>query len=296
MATPYEIERALVDVLAEALIPNPTDPFQAVLSNSTVTTHDGRAVKLRIFVGEPNPDELRNEVSKPDVPPAAYITVNAVKNLNRGVKTFSRQWRDGEPVPVTVNTTVIANAVTFGGSPTAGQVVGVGYGNTGWSHRCSDGETVADIANAFVALIPNASATGATLHLDTLTPVVAPVGSDMVAYREVDRRAQVFSIDVLASDDAVREAVFDQIPALMADTPTLVMPFGPNTNPPRNLTFANDDRKQIVGVWKACQNVEVIYSAIRKQVQPTILWIGLNNEGRLSGHFHPAGPWVIATT
>lgn len=280
----YDVERALVDVLAAALLPDVanTPTFRTTLTPS-VAMVDITPVPIRIFTGYPNPDEVDALANAS----GCFVTVNMESGMTRTVPATRRVWKTLSNVPITLNSTVVANKVTISGTATAGQSVGIDYDRTGWTVRAQDGATPATIAASFAALIPGASATGSVVTLNTIHEVTTNVVSDRVSFMALNRLAQCFRIDVYASDADSREAIAAMIPITMMQTSGLPMPVGPNTQPPTLLPVFNNDKTQIVGIWKFWQRVEVIYPMVITEVHPAVLHAGSDMNDVSIGHLYP---------
>lgn len=269
-----DVQKKLIATLAAVLVPGAeTYGSQAVASSLIV---DGQPVPVRIFRGSPTPDELKDEVAEPGSR-SCIITVNPEPGMSRHTASMLRYgWRETCRVPVTVALSVSTNVVTVSGEGTAGQVVGVGYGGEGWSHRCEGAESAGEIAAALAALIPGASVSGDQLTLDTTGGIKAEVVGDVTVVRELGQLSQAFRIDVFAPNPKVRDKVGAMIAPIMAGVRSLAFDDGSYSSIISIGPTWIDDQSQKTGVWKRWQRVDLNFPITETAVQPAVLHLRLN--------------------
>jgi hypothetical protein len=148
MADVSDVEAAIVTAVAGALFPGTTyvpGAMQALPSGP-------QALVLR---GWPNAAEL-------DIALAAgqsYVTIFPQANSSRDTTRYQALPSVVSTVPITFAATITPNgqSVSFTGTCTAGQVVGLVAGGIGYAYRMTNSDTPATVAAAFAALIPGAT-------------------------------------------------------------------------------------------------------------------------------------------
>lgn len=223
----------------------------------------------------------------------AVITVYPEPNWSKPGVRFMGGSKTVATTPITINTSVSGAAVTFSGTGTPGQVVGIGWNHTGYALRLTASETASAIAAAFAAMISGSTVSGSTVTLPNDTHVFASVVGDSTSQEEIRRQSQCFRLTLWAHDHKVRDIVGSRLTSVMSEVRSLALSDGSLTGLPIYRGITVDDQTQKTGVWKRSERYEVEYPTVKTEIVPGILFLGLNtNVNLVYGSFHPDGPYV----
>lgn len=281
-----DVWNAVSLVLTDALFPGMQTPDANVLTRSIVVLN-GSPVPVRVFTEWPTMERFAVESAAGGVNVAIYTMPNVTKLTSR----FQRSPIVASRVPTTITGTVSNNTVCFNGVGTAGQIVGVAVGSTGYSLRLQDGQDSTQIAATFAEMIPGASSQSGILG-DLAAKPTFEAGGDYTLITEVRRQSQRIVVSVWAGDPASRDAVGAITSAAMADLWFLQLPLGITTEPPlyRGVSFPQMDEK--VGVFRREETFDIEYPTVRVEVVPTVLFAGIAGINTSSGIFSSEGPII----
>ncbi len=199
MADQADVETALVAFISTTLYPSGTSSPSVVNALCSVSR------------GWPTEAGVADAVSQNGV----LIAVHQRAGYSRDATRYQRISQDTQTAP-TLTATMAGFVVTFGGTVTAGNTVGVLSAGIAYIHVAAGTETLSSIASALAAVIPGAAAAGAVLTLPSpnALPAVVVVNGGTSSV-EVGRQQSGFSIEVWASSPAQRDAVMNYLrPAL----------------------------------------------------------------------------------
>jgi len=200
MADVADVEQAIASMLAGALYPNGTS--QPSIVGATVTLQRGW----------PNEAQVQKAVGVQSV----LISVHGNKGMARDSTRYFRDWIGQAGTP-TITATVSGFTVIFGGTVSAGHAIAVQSAGVWFKYLVVGNDTATTIAAAFAAQIPGASSSGPILTLPAggRTPQARVVlGGNVSA--NVSRQTMVFQICCWAPTPALRDAVFSQLPPIVA--------------------------------------------------------------------------------
>jgi hypothetical protein len=273
MADIADVERALV-ILAGAALGLP----DAYLPGSLGTAQCGFPVRL--FRGWPiaKARDSNNQEVGLDADLAAgrtQVSVYTQPNSARLTTRYENQYIIiGAPSP-TLTATVSGRSVTFGGTASVGQVVGILVGNgvnpTGYAYRLTATDTPSTIAASFAATIPSATSSGAVLTIPSGGDIRANVVADAAANLETRRQEQVFRVVVWAPTPAIR----DQIAGALDDglSSTTWLPIAGNE--PGHMLYRGTvqaDGGEKVGLWRRDLTYSVEYGTTTAASYPSVLF------------------------
>lgn len=241
MADESDVETALVALLVAAFYPSGTTSPSAITGSPTIS----------IDRGWPTEADVRKAVNGG----IQLVRVHAIPGMSRNASRYEWQWISQTPATPTLTVTFAANVLTISGTVTAGEIVGVISAGEPYTYTVLATDTPDSIAEALAALVPGATASGATVSLPAtgMLPSAA-VGVPTEATMEVGRQAQVFSISVWATTVPYRDAMFRLLMPAITQTLRMTMPdgsiatfkgiqsSGPNDLPARAGTWARDAR------------------------------------------------------
>ena len=202
MADESDVANALVTAIAAACYPAGT-------AAASVT---GQSIK--VYRGFPQASALDADL--------LAQRINVTVNSRAGMARNTTRWMPYDVAfPATApgtTTTVSGSTVTFGGTPAAGDLVGIGVRRNGYAYAVQAGDTAATIAAYFGGLF------GVTPSNTSVTvPTNATVSADAVttgsSSRETRRTEQGFTVTVWAYDYPSRDAAAKAIDTALSDTP-----------------------------------------------------------------------------
>ncbi|HQT38369.1 MAG TPA: hypothetical protein PK231_03015 [Acidocella sp.] len=193
MAGQADVETAIVNLVAGALYPNGTGQPSVA------------GVQCSVARGWPTEAGVNDAVNAGNV----LITVHQRAGFSRDATRYSRAAFTVSQIAPTLTATLSGFAVTFGGTVTAGNTVGVLSASVAYTHVATSTDTLSTIASALASTIPGATASGAVLTLPAgnAAPGVVVVNGGVVGI-EVGRQQAGFSVDVWAPSPALRDAIF----------------------------------------------------------------------------------------
>ncbi len=209
MADSSDIEAALLSLIPSLVYPNGT--AQPSIIGSPITLQRGWATE--------------QQVASAVAANTAIISIFADKAMSRDATRYQRAWFTTSQAAATLTASLSGYAVTFGGTVTAGNTVGVLSNGVAYTHVAISTDTLSTIASGLAASIPGATASGAVLTLPAseYLPAVVVVNGGTVA-SEVSRQQQAFRICVWAPEPSIRDSIFTRIPALIANQYRLALP------------------------------------------------------------------------
>ena len=239
MCDASDIEAALVTLLVNALYSN------GVTQPSAVTN------TVSIDRGWPTESDIRTATAAG----TQLIRVHALAGMSRDVERYFRIWQTAAEPTTTLIATLENNVITFTGTPSVGQIVGILSQGIGYTYVIRAQDTLQTVSSGVASAVPGATSTGTTVTLPasgTLPGVDAVTGTS--AYLEVGRQRQVFNISVWATTPAIRDSIFGIVTPALAYNYRLTMPdssvatrfgiqsSGPNDIPSRANVWARDIR------------------------------------------------------
>ncbi|MDR3736039.1 MAG: hypothetical protein P4L10_10950 [Acidobacteriaceae bacterium] len=231
MADSSDIETSLLTLISGVLYPNGTS--QPSIVGSTITIQRGWATE----------QQVASAVSVG----SSIVSIFADKAMSRDATRYQRAWFTTTQTAATLTATLSGLVVTLGGTVSAGNVACIITDNVAYTYTALSTDTLATIATALAAEIPGAVATGATVTVgvslttdlgayltdqngspiggaDTLYQPAAIVVNGGTAASEVSRQQQAFRVCVWAPEPSIRDAIFEKLPALIANSYRLTLP------------------------------------------------------------------------
>ena len=288
-----DIENAIVAKISQALtgVASSTTAPAAAPNVLGIKDAAGQTTSVRAMRGFPISAAVDADMKAGHI----LITVGPEQGMTRILPLLKSPASVVRTVPVTVTATVDAPVVTFSGTATAGQLVGVGVGGTGYAIRCQGGENANQIATAIAMQINGAQVSQNQIYVPGDAPLVAMAVGDTIMREEVGRQVQAFRITVYAPTPALRDAIGRYLGQTLLQVRSFELDHGV-TNRPKYLNVWTDDQPAKVNVFKRVERWEVEYPTNSEEVVSGVLFAGLNRNGRLVGRFHPAGPITIERT
>lgn len=193
MADTSEVEEAFVTFITAVLYPTGSSNPSSIGSPA------------RIYRGWPNAAALDADLAAGVV----NVSVFADPGMSRNTSRYPIASHQISTVAPTITVSVLGNVVTFGGTVTAGNVVGIETGApiAAYAYMAQSGDTLASVSTAIAAKIPGASSTGAAVTLPSPLNLSAAVMTPQSIATEVRRQDQGFRISCWCNTPTMRDTV-----------------------------------------------------------------------------------------
>lgn len=198
MADLSDVENALATLIAGALFPSGG-------YHAGAYTQSAAGCTTKLYRGWPESKNLNDDM----LAGHAHVTVYSDPGMTRDVSRWPAIPTQVATVTPTLTATLAGQALTIGGTVTAGNVVGLEAGPpmTAYAYIAQAGDTLATVATALAAKVPGASATGAVITLPTKSSMRAAYMVPQPTLTVTRQQIQGFRISVWAPNPAVRDAV-----------------------------------------------------------------------------------------
>ena len=272
------VEHALVQTVATAL-------FGGMgYSEGSYVSFAPSGSQVAVYRGWPTATVLDRDIAAGK----SHVTVFIESGMTQLISRYSPSWVQGAYVEPTLTATVAGQTVTLGGTASAGQVVGVQFGNgphkSGFAYRLTGTDTTATAAAALAAKVSGATVAGSVITLPTTAAnPSAAVVSDQLASIELRRQTQGFRISCFCPSPLVRDAVAGAVDgafALLLDA---------SGNPSQFVTTATGEAIRVRyrstyvidatgkdAVWRRDLCFTAEYGTTLAQSQPSILFAAAN--------------------
>ena len=258
MADVSDVYNALASWISNLLYPNGPQ-------NPSALTYNGAPVAFRVYPGWPVTQNLNADLA------------NGVVNVNvyplpseRNISTLDKDpWILSQPTP-TLTTSVSGQTVTIGGTVTVGEAVGISVGGTSYAYLVQASDTPGTIAAALAGLVPDATASGATVTVATAANLASRIGVPATVVTPVKRQSRQFQIVVWAPSPVLRDRVASFLDSWLGDLYRLPLPDGSAAN----LKYHNspvNDLLQKEGAWRRDLFYEVIFDTTRTETLMTVV-------------------------
>ncbi|HQT89144.1 MAG TPA: hypothetical protein PK677_11405 [Acidiphilium sp.] len=201
---------------------------------------------IQVTRGWPTESGVAKAVKEQNV----LIAVHALKGYSKDTTRYALDWHVSTQLPPTLTADLVEYEITFGGSVTAGNTVGVLSFGVAYTHVATASDTLSTIASALAAQIPLATASGAVLTLPTALPLTTQSGESITvggaliivplrpalpavcvvnggtASVEVGRMQQGFAVSIWAPSPGTRDALMMLLWPAMKYTYRLTLPDG----------------------------------------------------------------------
>ena len=216
MADQSDVENALVAAITATLYPN--GPTAA-----SVIGPDG--ITVRVYRGWPVSAALLSDIAD------GTVNVSVFPNGEpRDTTRYPTNWNVTTATTPTLTLSIAANAVTFGGTTAAGQMVGLSADGATYVYLVQAGDTTAFVAAALAAQLIAAGLivqiSGATVTIPSAFRLFARIEQAQSAYRETRRQRQSFRVSCWCPAPLLRDQVASTIDAAIANAPFLALADG----------------------------------------------------------------------
>lgn len=195
MATIDDLTEGFVTTLAGILFPGttyaPGATVNAVASWSSALGHAPLTIPTKLYRGAPEIAGLNADIAAG----VSNVCVTSVPGMSRDTTRFQPYYSQISANVATLTVTWTSNSVTFGGTVSLGQAVGLTANKVAYAYRPLATDTLATIAAAFAAVVPGATATGPVLTVPSVT--AAAVGVDQTVQYHAGQAQQLMCVAVL---------------------------------------------------------------------------------------------------
>lgn len=238
MADLSDVEIAIGEIAAAALYPNGTGSASAI----------GAACK--VMRGWPEPQDVDDTMKAGNV----MVSVFPMPGMERNTTRFPTDLNTLSIPAATVTAAISGNAITFAGTVSAAQNVGVIIGDyaptqQAFVYPAALGDTPATIAAGLAALMVagavSATASGAVLTLpDNLTGIVR-VGTFGTAWQELRRQERVVMTSLWCPTPELRDAAAKVVDLALVQNERFALSDGSGAKMTYQRTSVSDDRQTV---------------------------------------------------
>lgn len=255
MADLADVEQGLQAAIAEALYPHGADAPSSC----------GFAVK--IYRGWPNPLGLNADLS------SGIATVSLFSDPHEARETtrYPRAWREATRIAATLTAIVAGNTVEFGGTASAGEIVGILIDGAPFTYAVLAVDTPSSVATALAAAIPGGSASGAFLLIGGAASVAARVETPGSASIELRRQEQTITVSLWCNTPAARDTLAAAVDGTLAAIDWLPLVDG-TSGLLRYLRTAETDTSEKANLYRRDLFYAVDYPTIRTIVTPPMVF------------------------
>lgn len=253
-----DVRNGLVALCTQILYPNGS-------ANPSILSYNGNPLSFRIYAGWPVSENLDQDLENGIVNISIWQS-NDVRNIS----TLDESWDIISQPVATLTATVSGQAVTIGGTVTAGESVGISISGTTYAYLVQSGDTLSIIASALAALIPGATAAGDVVTVSSVGNLVARIGVPTLVGKDVARQKQTFWVVCWANSPIARDLVVETLQAVLSDTFRIPLSDGSTAN----LEFVNDkpdDMLQKESLWRRDLYYSAIYSTVKTETVMTVV-------------------------
>lgn len=265
MADLSDVENALVALMTSAVYPNGTAAPSIA------------GVPVYVHRGWPNAETLDRHLA------AGAVTISEfpVNGMSRNTTRYPQIWSSPILPANSLTVSVSGNAVTIGGTPASGILVGVAFGDQAAVYAVQASDTPASIAYALVPNFVGAYSQGPAIYLPTTLDVYARTGVRGTAYMETRRQEQAFQLTVWAPTPALRDASAGGLDAAISSVQLLVMP----DNTAAHLVYRGTQVFDVVkkdNAWRRDLNYFAEYGTTQSLITAQMLFGDLYENGTLN--------------
>lgn len=260
MADISELEQSFVTIVAQTLFPSTSyTPYN-------VSTSSLLGISCRVYRGWPLDqqlsDDMNNNVTNISIFSSPGLARDTTRFLRRMTETVTQVYTP------TMTITKVGNQITFAGTPSTTEVIGIAHRHAGFSYRLSLSDTPASVAAAFAAHIPNSTAVANVLTINVDLPITVTVGGDVATETEVHRQEQLIRVITWAPTTSIRDQVCSALDPAIMWTDRIQFQDNFISGPIINAGTYVDDVVGIENLWRRDLIYKVEYATTFKQILP----------------------------
>jgi hypothetical protein len=255
-----------------ALFPTPGIPW--ILGTTyvpyTVVTSPVVSAPIRAYRGWPMDTQLQTDLKAG----TTNISIFSAPALARDTTRFLRMMTEqtASQAPVTMTATMTNNIVTFAGTGSASEVIGIADIHHGYAYRLSDMDTPTTVAAVFAANIPSATSSGPTLTINTSNVVSVAYSADITTLTEVHRQLQIVRVSVWTPTTTLRDQICSILDPAIMWYDRIVFAENSISGPIRNAGTHVDDIVGVEFMWRRDLLYHIEYPTMYKRIEtPMVL-------------------------
>jgi len=227
--------------------------------------------QFRLMRGWPVDQQLIKDLN------ASPTVTNITIFSNPGQRNTTRFLRQMMVQPVvvpdpTMFASISGNQITFEGSGSALELIGVSYGHAvGMAMRLTDVDTPGTVAAYFAAAITGSSASGPVLTLPTHQPVAVAIGTNVTSLREVHRQCGTWRVTIWAVNPQLRDQFASLIDPNLQGLDRFFFDDGSCSGPIIGAGFFINDVPEKQNLWKRDLLYETEYPTDTVSIDPTMV-------------------------
>ena len=256
MADQSDVEAALAALVSGFVYPNGTAAASAI------------GFGCRVYRGWPRRLALDADLAAG----VAHLGVVAGAAGQRTTTRYPDEWKVTRPRVPTLISTAAFGTVLFSGDAAAGQLAGVEVRGVAYVHRTVAGNTLASVAAELAAMIPAASAAGATLSVPGAWPV-ARVVADQAGLRETRRQLQAFRVVCWTGTPGPRDALASFVDGALSGVDFVGLADG-TAGRLRFVSSGLSDRARDAGMYRRDLLYSVDFATTQAVELPSLLFNG----------------------
>ena len=218
-----------------------------------------------VYRGWPPQPALQADIGRGTSCVSIYARPRASRNTTR----YPQAWQQASAGIATITATVNGWSVTFGGTATAEQNVGVAVNGVGHVYSASPTDTPQTIASALAAMIPGSSATGPVLLCPA--PPLARVEAFAGAIREMRRQEQQVQVTVWSPTFTDRDTIAGALDAAMSAIDFMPLSDGQQARVRYHDTGSSDAAENAT-LYRRDLTFIVEYATTQTAQQPTVVF------------------------
>ena len=260
MADLAEVEQQFFTIIAAAL------QMPGGYGTYNVATSALIGSSMRIYRGWPLDAQLGTDLSNG----VSNVSIFSAQGLARDTTRFLRRMTQ---VVTAVDTpsmtaTVSGKTVTFAGTTSIHECIGIADGSQGYAYRLMGGDTPTTVAATFAANIAGATSVGAVLTLNTTHLITATYGADVTTLTEVHRQEQLIRVSVWTPTTLLRDQICAALDPAIQWNDRILFEENSISGPIRSAGTHVDDCVGIEAMWRRDLLYKIEYATNYLRIEP----------------------------
>lgn len=233
----------------------------------TVATGALLSTQFRIMRGWPLDQQLSDDLRAGVANISIFTDTHMAVNTSRFLRMMTEEVT-ARPA-ATMTATVLHNTVTFAGTSSITELIGIGCIAFGYSYRLQVSDTPTTVAAAFAANMPNSTSSGAVLTINTSHLIIATFGSDATTLTELGRQRQIIRVSIWSPTTLLRDRICSALEPAILWQDRLVFAENSISGPILSAGTHVDDCVGKEAMWRRDLLYSIEYATNYKQIQPT---------------------------
>lgn len=233
----------------------------------TVASSALLSIPLRVFRGWPLDQQLSDDLRAG----VSNIGIFSNPGMSKNTSRFLRSMTTAVVSTPTATMTAVASGktVTFAGTASINEVIGIGCVAFGYSYRLQVGDTPTSVAAIFAVNMPSATSVGAVLTIDTTHPVTVAYGADVTSLTELSRQVQLIRVSTWSPTTLKRDNICSALEPAILFQDRFVFAENSISGPITSVGTHVDDCVGLEGMWRRDLIFSIEYATNYKIIQPT---------------------------